>query len=371
MMVGKPVNYNGITASWSASRRQVRSVFDRHDFSLKWSYAEFDAARELFPWCLDQVVDAYASISELLIPSDSQSLQAVSLQHSVPSFPGVTCLNAGQLSSIEDCGVELICMDPPYGDNVMYAELADYFYVWEKRTIGGVWPEFFSEPLTDKKNEAVANVALFADLGRRRKELANADYEAKMHAIFAECHRVLSDDGVMTVMFTHKSAEAWDALGMALMEASFTIETSWPVNTESEQSLHQAKKNAAASTIMLVCRKREAGESGGFFEDIEPEVRAEARRALESFRAQGIAGVDLLVATYGPALSVISSRWPVYSSEADPITGHSRLLRPEEALAAARAEVARLQRQKARRSGSGARPHHRFRDGRVGHVQGT
>ena len=67
-------------------------------------------------------------------------------------------------------------------------------------------------------------------------------------AIFAEADRTLRDDGVMTVMFTHKRAEAWDTLGMGLMQAGFTIETSWPVNTESEQSLHQAKKNAASTT---------------------------------------------------------------------------------------------------------------------------
>ncbi len=190
----------------------------------------------------------------------------------------------------------------------------------------------------------VASVALVAGCGGSSHRLSKADYEAKMQAIFAECHRVLTDGGVLTVMFTHKSANAWDALGMALMEAGFTIEASWPVNTEREQSLHQLKKNAAASTIMLVCRKREVKEGGDFFEDVEPLVRSEARRALEAFSAQGISGVDLLLATYGPALSVISSRWPVYSSEADPVTGHSRLLRPEEALDAARAEVTRLQR---------------------------
>ena len=62
-----------------------------------------------------------------------------------------------------------------------------------------------------------------------------------MTAIFAECDRVLRDDGVLTVMFTHKRAEAWDALGMGLLQAGFTIETSWPVNTEAENSSHQAK----------------------------------------------------------------------------------------------------------------------------------
>ena len=127
--------------------------------------------------------------------------------------------------------------------------------------------------------------------------------------------------------------------------AGFTIETSWPVNTESEQSLHQAKKNAAASTIMLVCRKRAPSDGRPpFFEDIEAEVRAAARDALVRLSDAGIRGVDLLLATYGPALSVISARWPVYSSDADPLTGRSRLLRPEEALDAAREEVTRLQR---------------------------
>jgi putative DNA methylase len=158
---------------------------------------------------------------------------------------------------------------------------------------------------------------------------------------------VLRNDGVLTVMFTHKRAEAWDTLGMSLMRAGFTIETSWPVNTESEHSLHQANKNSAASTIFLVCRRREG--SGGeppFFEDVEADVRAAARDALKRFATFGIDGVDLLLSTYGPALSVISARWPVYSSEADPLTGESRLLRPEEALNAAREEVVRLQRRR-------------------------
>jgi adenine-specific DNA methylase len=250
---------------------------------------------------------------------------------------------AADLPVVETGSQTVVCIDPPYYDNVMYAELADFFAVWEQHTLGAVWPGIY-DGLTDKKNEAVANMARFADSGRRRKELANADYEAKMTAIFTECHRVLRDDGVMAVMFTHKRAEAWDTLGMGLMEAGFTIETSWPVNTESEQSIHQAKKNAAASTIMLICRKRDrTDEEHPFFEDLEGEVRTAARDALERFSERGMMGVDLLLSTYGPVLSVISSRWPVYSSEAD-ASGRSRLLRPEEALDAAREEMVRLQR---------------------------
>lgn len=344
MMQGKALNWNSLLASWDASRQKMRSVFDQHNFSIKLGFAEFEGARELYPWCLDQLVDAYQGIAELLEPADSQQRATTSVDGDFR--PGqVTVLHgtAADLRDVADGSQTLVCIDPPYYDNVMYAELADFFAVWEQHTVGAVWPGIY-DGLCDKKNEAVANDARFADSGRRRKELANADYEAKMTAIFAECHRVLRDDGVMAVMFTHKRAEAWDTLGMGLMEAGFTIETSWPVNTESEQSLHQASKNAAASTIMLICRKRDADDGDHpFFEDLEGDVRAAARDALQRFSNDGITGVDLLLSTYGPALSVISSRWPVYSSEADP-QGRSRLLRPEEALDAARMEMVRLQR---------------------------
>ena len=166
----------------------------------------------------------------------------------------------------------------------------------------------------------------------------------KMQTIFAEARRVLRDDGVMTVMFTHKRAEAWDTLGMALLEAGFVISSSWPVRTESEKSLHQAKTNSAESTIMLLCRKRTLEVVGKtFFEDIESEVRMAARDATARFEAAGIQGVDLMLATYGPALAVLSNAWPVYSTETDD-DGRSRLLRPEEALTAAREELVRLRR---------------------------
>jgi adenine-specific DNA methylase len=345
-MMPKALRFDSMLSRWHPGNQNIVPAFDRHDFSIKWTYAEFEGARELYPWCLSQVVDAYREVSELMRPADHGPL-AEDIPWPVPGPVTVSCGNAADLGAISDRSVALVCIDPPYYDNVMYAELADYFYVWEKRTLGLIYPDSFAETLTDKKNEAVANMARFADAGRRRKELAAADYEAKMAAIFAECSRVLRDDGVLTVMFTHKRAEAWDTLGMGLLEAGFRIETSWPLNTESEQSLHQANKNAAASTIFLVCRKRDVtvGQPP-FFEDLEGDVRSAVRDAVDRFSSAGLSGVDLMLSTYGPALSVISSHWPVYSSDADPLTGRSRLLRPEEALDAARSEVVRMQRRR-------------------------
>ncbi len=153
-------------------------------------------------------------------------------------------------------------MDPPYYDNVMYAELSDFFYVWLKRTAGQMVPELFTRHLTDKENEAVANPAKFAGQ-KGAKALAGRDYQHRMAGIFAECRRVLKPNGIMTLMFTHKATGAWGALAKGLMEAGFIITASWPINTEAEGSLHIKNKSAANSTIFLVCRPRLAAAGSG------------------------------------------------------------------------------------------------------------
>lgn len=353
LMQGKSLNYNSRMSVWHPTRNSMANTFDRHDFGFKWTHGEFDGT-ELLPWSLDQIVDAYSGIAGLYQPGTTPYAvkgetfvgSRKDLRFPVPGPVTVIRGSAGDLDEVETASQTLVCIDPPYYDNVMYAELSDYFGVWEQHTVGRLWPDLMPGGLADVANEAVANPARFKSLGspKRAKEIANADYQAKMQAIFAECHRVLRDDGVMTVMFTHKRSEAWDTLGMALMEAGFEIATSWPVNTEPETSMHQAKKNAAASTVMLVCRKRLGRlHAETFFEDVIPDIRAAARGALRRFEGDGIGGVDLLLSTYGPVLSVISGAWPVYSSEAE-ADGSARLLRPEEALEIAREELVEARR---------------------------
>lgn len=249
-------------------------------------------------------------------------------------------------------------MDPPYYDNVMYAELSDFFYVWLKRTAAHVVPELFTRQLTDKENEAVANRAKFADQ-KGAKALAGRDYQERMKGIFAECRRVLKDDGIMTIMFTHKATGAWDALSTGLMEAGFSITASWPVNTEAESSLHIKDKSAANSTIFLVCRpriKQGASDDSVYWEDVEPLVAKAVRTKVEEFQAAGIGGVDLYLASFGPALEEFSNHWPLKrgtpkpAPEAKKRRKQAELLEeeydpysvtPEDALDAARREVKR------------------------------
>ncbi len=385
LALDKALDYNCIQAAWHPSRLVIAHAFTKHNFSMTWAFAEFDAAGNLIPWALDQVSDAYKGLANLTVPAQQRLLGSSTTVDSTSRI-NVRQGSAGSLQDVPTGSIHNITVDPPYYDNVQYAELSDFFYVWLKRSVGHLFPEFFRDELTNKDDEAVANPARFAALGSKKHDLARADYERKMAAAFREMHRVLRDDGCLTVMFTHKQVAAWDTLASALIGAGFTVKASWPVHTESEHSLHQAQKNAAASTILLVCRKRVTGDEfrvtgdefrvtgDGFrvsgsqpanpqpvnpqpanpqpanpqpvwWDDLQPRVRETARRKAAEFAAQGIRGVDLYISVFGPTLSIISEQWPVLTSEVDPVTGQPRVLRPETALDLAREEVVRLRKE--------------------------
>ena len=346
MMQGKALDYNSKSTAWTPKKNGFANSFQRHDFAFMYSFAEYEGASRLWERGLHAELLPYLD-SLLSITKVDRGEGLFVSGNDAPAVPGPLTLSlssGSDLAHLEDGSVECVNIDPPYYDNVQYAELADFFYVWEKRTLGMIYPERFAGELTDKDNEAVTNPARFSFAkGKQRQQLADADYESKMRDIFAEARRVLRDDGVLVIWFTHKKAEAWDTLAAAMMDAGFTIETSWPINTEAQVSLHQADVNAAKSTIVLVCRKRlEDDTSKVFFEDVEADMRAAARRAAAEFEpVVGYGGVDLLLSTYGPTLSVLSRRWPVFRSTTDE-SGNLVPIRPEEALDISRAEVAKL-----------------------------
>jgi len=140
-----------------------------------------------------------------------------------------------------------------------------------------------------------------------------------MSEVFLESRRILRDDGVLTVMFTHKRQEAWEALFSSLIKAGFTITATWPVKTESEQSLHQAKKNAAQSTVLLVGRKRRPGAGVGYFDAIREEIRGQARSKADRLKAEGLNAVDQLVGAFGPAMEVYSRYAEVRTDTGEPV----------------------------------------------------
>jgi len=344
LVLDKCADYNSSLASWHAGRLSIRNTFERHDFALAWTFAEMNMAlkdRGGFPWALSQVVEAYQGLCQLLAPS-RPLFPAAS-----PSPPAaVTLANAASLRGLADGSVDAVVVDPPYGNNVMYAELSDFFYVWLKRSVGDLYPDWFRTELTDKHAEAVANPALFRGQRGDALELATSDYLLKMRRAFREMRRVVKPEGAMVVMFTHRETAMWNALGLALLETGWEVGSSWPVHTESQHSLHQARKNAARSTILLFCRPRlEEREPSYWDAALQQEVRATARRKAEEYQRYGVEGVDLYLATFGPVLGVLSRHWPILSAEVDRRTGEPRPLEPEAALSIARREVFALRKE--------------------------
>ena len=316
-----------------------------------------------YDWAIDKTAKCIGELVALIRPDANKKSgdlfdEAAPSKYTPPPIT-ITCKPGDSLDHIADGTIDAVVMDPPYYDNVMYAELSDFFYVWLRRTAGHVFPELFRRQLTDKDNEAVANPTRFKG-EKSAKVLAGRDYQERMASIFAECRRTLKPDGVMTLMFTHKASGAWDALTKGLMEAGFAITASWPINTEAEGSLHIKNKAAANSTIFLVCRPltddRESTDQDLYWEDVEPRVAQAVRERVEEFQAAGIAGVDLYLASFGPALEEFSRHWPLKRGTPREIPEERRRRRqqilfdeewdpyaatPEDALDAARREVKR------------------------------
>ena len=357
------LNYNNRSGRWDNTTGRVRSIFDRHDFAFVWSYAEMVplVSGVGYDWAIEKTARCIKELVALVRPDANgvgDLLDCGTTPASTPAPITITCKSGDSLDHIEDGSIDVVVMDPPYYDNVMYAELSDFFYVWLKRTAGHVFPELFRRQLTDKDNEAVANPARFQGQ-KGAKALAGRDYQARMASIFAECRRTLKPDGVMTLMFTHKATGAWDALTTGLMAAGFAITASWPINTEAEGSLHIKNKAAANSTIFLVCRPRVGNvevEHDRYWEDVEPRVAEAVRTRVESFQHAGITGVDLYLASFGPALEEFSRHWPLKRGTPREIPEERRRRRqlalleddwdpyavtPEDALDAARREVKR------------------------------
>ena len=363
LYVDKLLNYNSRMSVWMPTREVVANTFNRHDFAFCWSHAEMAplVVGLGFDWAIEQTAKCIGELVALVRPEADRNAGTLFADASVgttsPPPVTITCKPGDSLDHIADGSIDLVVMDPPYYDNVMYAELSDFFYVWLKRTAGHVFPELFRRHLTDKDNEAVANPARFRGQ-KGARALAGRDYQERMASIFAECRRTLKADGVMTLMFTHKATGAWDALTKGLMEAGFVITASWPINTEAEGSLHIKDKAAANSTIFLVCRPRAEdarAEQDRYWEDVEPGVARAVRERVEEFQAAGIGGVDLYLASFGPALEEFSRHWPLrrgtprekpkqrrgaqltlYEEEWDPYAAT-----PEDALDVARREVKR------------------------------
>jgi adenine-specific DNA methylase len=311
-VIDKFASHNSLQSRWDPVNLKITNAFERHDFAFRPMPAEMAPCNEGsgLAWAIESVLEAYEDIA--------------SLSRHVESPPvGITLGSATSFPQMEDGSVTAVVVDPPYADNVQYSELANFFYVWLKRTQGHRRPEWFSTYLCEYDQEAVVNLSRHHDENKSAKEArkeAHEFYQNLMTRTFQECRRILRDDGVLTVMFTHKKQEAWEALFESLIQAGFKITATWPVKTESEHSLHQAKKNAAQSTVILVARKRPQAAGVGYFDSaMLHEIREKARSTAQRLQEEMLNPVDQLVGSFGPAMEVYSRYDEVRTDTGEPV----------------------------------------------------
>lgn len=198
----------------------------------------------------------------------------------------------------QDGFFDAIITDPPYYDNVPYSYLADFFYVWLKRSIGHLYPEHLAGVTSPVKAEAVMDPSRHGG----KKEKAKEAYESMMAQAFAEARRVLKPGAPLVCVYAHKTTAGWATLVDALRKSGFVVTEAWPLDTENPSRQRSKESAALASSIFLVARKREGAETGSYEEEVRPELERIVRERVETLWDMGIAGADLVIAAVGAGL---------------------------------------------------------------------
>lgn len=249
-------------------------------------------------------------------------------------------VNRGDAASLplEDDSVESIIIDPPYGDNVMYSEMADCFYVWFREYLGDVFPDAFRSQETNKKDEAVENPVIVESIeGESTSKAARKRYEDKMSDIFSEAYRVLEAGGVLTIYFTDKEIDAWDSLTMSIIRSGFNVTATHTITSEMPARIAAQENASADSTLLLTCRKpvnEKSERMPTLWGDIKEKTRAAAReKATELLDSSyNLTKTDTIISAFGPTLRVFTESYPVVDDK-------DQEVRPREALREARTAV--------------------------------
>ena len=280
-------NRNSVLASWTPDRENTRSVFAGHHLHMVWDYSESNPLSGASgSW--EEALDA----PERFLSRESRIPQA-----------GSAHLGSATSLPFPDKHFDAVIIDPPYADNVPYADLSDFFYVWLRRTVGDLYPEAFQWTLTPKDEEAVVNPARFGG-GKKGEQIAQAHYQRLMQKSFEEIYRVLKPEGMAVVMFTHRSTEAWERLIQSLLDAGLYPTASFPVHTEMESSIQQWGKGAIRSTILMACRRRPENAPIGWYAQVRAEMEQVIPQRLKEFWDAGIRGADFFISAIGPSVGV-------------------------------------------------------------------
>lgn len=259
----------------------IKSTFLRTALPMTWDFPEANPfARKSAGWApaLETVLDGLAS---------------------VPTGRPATVLRASATDlPFADGFFDAVVTDPPYYDNVPYADLSDFFYVWLRRCVGDLYPEHFANPLTPKRKEAIAEPARHGG----NRDAARGAYEAMIAEALREMNRVLRPGAPLVCVYAHKMVAGWTTLIDAMRRARFMVVEAWPLGTENSGRIRANESAALASSIFLVARKRTSEETGAYETQVRPALEAIVRERVQTLWDMGISGADLVIAAVGAGL---------------------------------------------------------------------
>jgi len=280
--ISRMTDRNSVLCRVIPQTEAIGFTFTRQALPMLWDYIEMNPLTHPSGWSA-LLEDSISNIAHLTCISPVEDL------------PQVHHGTATDLPWPENF-FDAVLTDPPYYDNVPYSDLADFFYVWLKRTIGDLYPDLFATPLTPKSEEMVADASKAGGM-----ENAMRRFEEMLTQAFREIHRVLKPEGIAVIVFAHKTTEAWETVINALLEAGLYMTSSWPIHTEMRARLRAQESAALASSIYMVCRKRTTGEVGEY-PKVRKEIDARVRQKLAQFWDEGIRGADFFMSAIGPAV---------------------------------------------------------------------
>ena len=241
-----------------------------------------------------------------------------------------------QFNAQEDCKLRniIISSDPPYYDNIGYADLSDFFYLWLRRSLKSIYPQLFRTMLVPKTEELVATPYRFEG----SKEKAREFFEDGMFKTCCQLYGYAREDVPVTIYYAYKQSESdeseddsqtastgWETMLSAIIQAGFAITGTWPVRTELANRSIASNSNALASSIVLVCRKRPEDAPSCTRRSFIAELKRELRTALKKLQSSNIAPVDMAQAAIGPGMGVYSRYARVLEADGSPMNVRSAL----------------------------------------------
>ena len=313
--IDKMVDYHSTICIWHTTGEKMANTMRRQAIQMTWDYAESNPMCQA-SGCFDNMLNWVVSCVEIL-PAN------------------VNC-HVKQFDAHADCGLRniMVSTDPPYYSNIIYGDVSDYFYIWMRQSLKSVYPQLFGTMRVPKDDELVASQ--YRHEGSI--EAAKQFFETGMAETFVQVNKYVNDEIPLTVYYAYKQGDTdsddegntaqansgWETMLSALIQSGFVITGTWPVRTELTTAL-KGNCNALASSIVLVCRKRDEGARSVTRREFINALHREMRPALEKLQSANIAPVDLAQSAIGPGIGVFSRFKSVLEADGKPMTVRAAL----------------------------------------------